>query len=166
MGHKPGPTCSIDCHPRRAEIDAAVSRGAKLAPISRDFAVSVDALRRHVKTCNPRSMELAASAVGLSDLISGAGLTAEAASVYLETRKILAEAKGAKNLKTALDAIGRALEGLALLGRMTGRMKPDTQVNVLVMPEWLGLRDRILDALEPFPDALAAVQEAVSGQPR
>jgi hypothetical protein len=36
-------------------------------------------------------------------------------------------------------------------------------VNVLIAPEWHGVRVAVLQALERFPDARAAVAEALAG---
>lgn len=60
-------------------------------------------------------------------------------------------------LKTMV-VLGKHLE---LLAKLTGELKEAQQVNILVMPEWLGLRDRLLEALMPHPDALEAVIDAL-----
>jgi len=110
-------------------------------------------------------MERAAFAVGTRDLAAGIGLNEEAVDLQARTLAILATAEKAKQLPVALMAIREARGNLELLGKFTGKLRPETQVNVLVAsPEWLALRERLADALEPYPDALAAVQEAIGGE--
>lgn len=111
-------------------------------------------------------MALAAEAVASRDLAAGLGLNEEARELYLEARSILAEARESKKLREALDGIGRALSCLELLGKLTGKLKPEagTQINILVNPEWIALEERIGLALKPHPEALAAVREAIGGR--
>jgi hypothetical protein len=53
---------------------------------------------------------------------------------------------------------------LQLLAKLTGELDERPQVNILVHPDWLALRDRILGALQPHPDALEGVIHAI-GEP-
>jgi hypothetical protein len=56
----------------------------------------------------------------------------------------------------------RLPEGQALAQRM--RVDGRIEVHAIVSsPEWVGLRDRVLEALRPFPDALDAVLAALAG---
>lgn len=156
--------CTVCTGKRRAEVDAALGAGTPMLRIARNTGHPRATIERHAEKCVPRAVELATSVVGLADLISGAGLATEAASIYTETRKILTEAKGARDLRTALDAIGRALDGLSLLGKLTGRLKPETSVNVAVLladPAWQQTQAAIVDALRPFPGAREAVLAAL-----
>jgi hypothetical protein len=59
-----------------------------------------------------------------------------------------------------LEAKMRLPEGQALASRM--RVDGRIEVHAIVSsPEWIGLRDRVLQALQPFPDALDAVLAAL-----
>jgi len=112
----------------------------------------------------PKAMERAAQAVGGRDLAAGIGLNEEARDLYDRTLTILEKAEHAKkpSLPVALLAIREARGNLELLGKFTGKLKPDpaAQVNVFFASgEWLGFRDRLYATLERFPDALTAVEE-------
>lgn len=162
-----GRPCTVCRHSDRRTMELAVTRGEEVAAVSRRFAgVSDDSLRRHMASHARKAMVMASAAIGRRDLASGLGLTEEASDLYDRTVRILDEAERAKKLPVALLAIREARGNLELLGKFTGKIKPETQVNVLVMPEWLSLRDRILAALEAHPAALAAVQEAMGAEPR
>jgi len=77
------------------------------------------------------------------------------------------ETKTADPRKLLLEAVATLKPVVELIGKATGQIKPDpaAQVNVLVAsPEWLAMREKIADALEPFPAALEAVRGALGGE--
>jgi hypothetical protein len=74
---------------------------------------------------------------------------------------ILAEAQGAGDLKTALMGIREARGCLELMFKAEGRIAAQPMINILVLPEWLALKDRIVVALRPYPEALRAVRDAL-----
>lgn len=165
MAQANGRPCTVCTHPDLNEINAALARGGKFLPLADRYGLSRGALRNHANEHIPKVMAMAAEAIGGRDLAAGLGLNEEARELYIETRSILADARAAKDLPTALAGIGRALSCLELLGKLTGKLKPDTQVNVLVTSqEWLTMRERLLDALEPFPEAGDAVRRALAGE--
>ncbi|MDY7091580.1 MAG: hypothetical protein SX243_01270 [Acidobacteriota bacterium] len=61
-------------------------------------------------------------------------------------------------LLRAVDRIARQIE---LQARLLGQIDERTTVNVAVLPEWHGLRQVVLDALRPYPEARQAVAEAL-----
>ncbi len=61
-------------------------------------------------------------------------------------------------LLRAVDRIARQIE---LQAKLLGQIQEGTTVNVAVMPEWHGLRQTVLDALSPFPEARAAIANAL-----
>jgi hypothetical protein len=60
-------------------------------------------------------------------------------------------------LRTAAQLKGQT----ELLAKLLGELDERPQVNVLVMPEWLTLRTRLLAALLPYPEARLALSEAL-----
>jgi hypothetical protein len=72
------------------------------------------------------------------------------------------ETKHADPRELVLHTVKR-LEGLVeLLARVRGEL-PEPAVAILVSPAWLTLRTRIIQALEPYPEARQAVAAAVAG---
>ena len=161
-----GRPCTVCGHKDRREIEAAAARGEKARSISVDYAVSERALARHLSAHAVRSMEKALVAAGIRDLAAGIGLNEEVTELQARTLAILTKAeKSARTFGVAIGAIREARLNLELLGKFTGKLRPESQVNVLVTsPDWLALRERIAVALEPYPDALAAVQEAIGAR--
>lgn len=157
--------CTICTGGKRAEVDSALSSGVPILTIAGNTGHPRTTIKNHADKCVPKSVALAVGAAGLGDLLSGAGIAGEVVSLYGQASEILAETRKAKDLPTALAGIGKALDCLSLLGKLTGKLRPETQVNVLVTsPDWLAMRERIADALEPYPLALEAVKEAMSGE--
>ncbi|MFI5165538.1 MAG: hypothetical protein ACHQQS_02875 [Thermoanaerobaculales bacterium] len=74
---------------------------------------------------------------------------------------ILAKAETAGDLRAATGAIREARGCLELLGKLAGELQDGVTVNVLVAPEWLVLRGRILTALQPYPEARLALARVV-----
>lgn len=157
--------CTVCTGKRRDEVNAGIKAGRSFEDIAADTRHPWTTIRDHAKRCVPKQVALAAAAAGIGDLVSGAGIAAEAVGLYGQVTEILAEARGAKDLPTALNGIGRALDCLILVGKLTGKLRPETQVNVLVTsPEWLAMRERIAVALEPHQLALEAVREAMRAE--
>ena len=145
-------------------MEQSVSRGEPAQAVSSRYDVSARALQRHLASHATRSIERAAAAVGMRDLAAGIGLTEDAADLQDRTLAILTRAeKQAKTHTRALLAIREARANLELLGKFTGKLRPDTQVNVLVTsPDWLAMRERIATALGPYPEAREAVLAALA----
>ena len=73
----------------------------------------------------------------------------------------MAERKG--ELQTALNAI-RELRGIVeLFAKLEGRLREGSQVNIIMNPVWIEMKTVIMNALEPFPRARAALAEALKG---
>lgn len=163
MGGRP---CTVCKHPDRRDMEQRVSRGESAQSVASHFDVPARALQRHLASHATRSMEKAAVAIGMRDLASGLGLTEEAAALQDRTLAILTRAeKQAKTHTRALLAIREARANLELLGKFTGKLRPDTQVNVLVTsPDWLAMRERIGAALGPYPEAREAVMKALADE--
>jgi len=50
---------------------------------------------------------------------------------------------------------------LELLAKLIGQLDERPQVNILVLPEWEKIRYTMLQALAPYPEARAAVADAL-----
>jgi hypothetical protein len=50
---------------------------------------------------------------------------------------------------------------LELLAEMVGELSRQPQINILVLPEWERIRYTMLQTLAPYPEARAAVADAL-----
>jgi len=92
----------------------------------------------------------------LRDVEEGLGITV-----------VRGETKTADPRRLLLEAVATLKPVVELIGKATGQIRPDPAptVNVLVTsPDWLAMRERIATALVPYPEALAAVREAIAGE--
>ena len=151
--------CTICKHPQRTEIDAALVNGDMYRGVSRRFDCSEDALRRHKAEHVPAHM---AQAHDAQDVANADSLLDQVRDLQRKALGILDKAENAGDLRAATSAIREARECIVLLAKLMGELDERAQVNILVLsPEWLAIRSRLLTALEPFPDARLAVAEAL-----
>jgi hypothetical protein len=68
-------------------------------------------------------------------------------------------ARATGNLSGLLIAIRAARANYELLARLTRRVDPVAEVDLLTHPDWHRFRSVLLEALDPFPEARLAVAE-------
>jgi hypothetical protein len=79
--------------------------------------------------------------------------------------EVLSKARAAGNHSTLLRAVDRIHRQIELQARLLGDLQDGQTVNVLVAPEWHQVRLVVVDALRPFPEARAAVAQALTALP-
>jgi hypothetical protein len=120
-----------------------------------------DALARHREHL-PLHLAKASEA---AEVIQAGSLLDRLLSLNAETMAILKEARTGriKDNELALRAVARAEKQLELQGKLLGELNDAPTVNILMAaPEWLTLRSTIVTALTPYPQARAAVLEALN----
>jgi len=146
--------CTICSHADRAALDTALVSGEALRGIARRFAVSEDALFRHRSDHIPVSLAKAKDAEAVADADDLLGQIRELKRVAMH---VLARASAADDLRTALLGIREARNCVETLLEVEGELDRRPVMNILVAPEWLAVRAALMIALDPFPDARAAV---------
>jgi hypothetical protein len=152
--------CTVCDHSQRTEIDAALIGSGSLRDIARQWRVSKDAVARHKSDHLPVHL---AKAKHAEETTQADSLLGQLLSLNRATLAILQEAREGKDNELALKAIARTEKQIELQARLLGELQDSQTVNVLVMPEWQGLRAVILAALQPHPQARLAVVEALGG---
>ena len=77
------------------------------------------------------------------------------------TLHVLKEARDARNHDIALKAVDRVQRQLELQAKLLGDLDERPVVNILVAPQWIAVRSRLMRALEPYPEARAATAAAL-----
>ena len=152
--------CSVCAHAEREAIDRALVAGAAPFALARRYSsLSEPALRRHKGEHLPATLVKAreAAAVAQADDLLG-----QVRELRDQALGILTKAERAGDLKTALLAIREARATLELLAEMEGELSRSPVVNLLVAPEYIAVRTRLLVALAPYPEARIAAAEALS----
>ena len=153
-----GRKCSICNHPQSAEIDAAVIAGSSYRDISGQFGVASSALGRHVKN---HLVATLAAARDAQRVANGDDLLDQVADLQRQAQEIKDKALETEDLKTALVGIRELVRIVTLLAKLRGELNTNPVVNVLVSPGWTAARTALMRALEPYPDARAAVVAAL-----
>jgi hypothetical protein len=151
--------CTICSHDQRQAIDLALVQGAAFRPTAAQYGVSDRALRRHYAACTPTTL---VQAQGARDVANANDLLAEAQALHSKALELLQRAEQAGELRTALLGVREARACLELLAELEGRLSRQPAVNLLLAPEWLTVRERLLGALLPYPEARAAVGQALA----
>lgn len=115
-------TCTICGHKKLTEINAALIGLDPLRNIATRFSTTTGSLLRHRKAHLPVSIEKAREARGLE---VGEDLISRANAMLGEALEILATAKGAGQLETALKAIHQVRGMLELLGKLSGEIEKE-----------------------------------------
>jgi transposase-like protein len=183
--------CSVCDHPRRAAIDRAlVTNDVGYRTVAGRFGISGSALFRHRNTHLPVTL-----ARGLESKQEGADFGAPPVPAHavelaqhrreLEARserqaidvmqqlrainvaclEVLSKARAAEKHSTLLGAVDRIHRQIELQARLLGELQEGSTVNVLVAPEWHQVRLVVVQALHPYPEARAAVAQALAALP-
>lgn len=77
--------------------------------------------------------------------------------------EVLREARASGKSMMLLQAVDRIARQIELQAKLLGQIQDGATVNVAVLPEWHGIRQVVLQALGPYPQARLAVAEALKG---
>lgn len=75
--------------------------------------------------------------------------------------EVLREARSNHQPLILLRAVDRIARQIELQAKLLGQIQEGPTVNVAILPEWHGLRQVVLEALMPFPEARLAVANAL-----
>jgi hypothetical protein len=173
--------CTICDHPERADIDKALVAGEPFRNIARRSGTSVSSLHRHrqshivellAKVQSPSTPEEAArkqELIGHQEALE-AGELRHAIDVVQQLRainaaclEVLKQARTDGKHAILLQAVDRIARQIELQAKLLGQIQDGQTVNVAILPEWHGLRQSVLEALQPYPEAKLAVVRALKG---
>lgn len=154
-------TCTVCTHPKRKEIERALLAGEAFRHIASRFDTSTAALQRHKADHLPGHVARAKEAAQVADADD---LLQQLKALRNKAIGILQKAEGAGDYRTALMGIREARGCIETLMEVEGELDRRGVVNVVVAPGWVALRGNLMMALRPFPDAAAAVAQAIAVQ--
>lgn len=147
-------SCSICIHPERSGIDAALVSREPLRAIAQRYAVSRDALHRHKRDHIPVHLAQASEA---ADVAASDDLLGQMVELQAKTLRVLGALEQSGDHKLWLTGLREARGNIELLAKLTHQLSDGPTVNILVATEWLTVRAALLEALQPYPEARAAV---------
>lgn len=178
--------CTVCTHAERERIDKDLIAGeVGLRKLAVRFGTSLAAMWRHQQNHLPGTL-----ARGMESLRVG-GATDPLAQrlaehhVAVEAKKdahgidtvqqlraingacleVLRNARSQGKSEVLLRAVDRIARQIELQAKLLGMIENATVVNLAIAPEWQGLRQRILDALRPYPEAQQAVALSLRDSP-
>jgi hypothetical protein len=155
--------CTVCKHAERESIDRALIDGESLRYVSKQYNVSYTALFRHKRDHLPATMVQAQEAAEVAHADS---LLDQVKQLQVKALKILADAELAGDLRAAVGAIREARGNIELLAKLTNELPAQPTVNILVMPEWVALRTKILLWMDAHhPDEKVSLAEALDDRP-
>jgi len=132
-------SCTVCAHLDRGEIDAELDAGASLSQIAARYGLSRDALHRH------RHRHQLAEATAPRDHLD----PLDELVTVLRERMLAGDPRATESSRLALVA-----------QRAAGRDRPPP-TPLVETGEWIQLRERVLVALAPYPEARQAVAYAL-----
>ena len=152
-------TCTICAHPQREAIDRALAAGTSLATIATLHHVIDESLRRHRDAHLPKAIVRAQE---VEDVRQALDVVKQLKAINGAALQVLTDARRQGDPDLALKAIDRIHKQIELQARLLGELDDRPVVNVLVAPQWLGMRAALVEVLAPFPDARVAVATALA----
>ena len=171
-----GRKCQVCTHPERPNIERAIATGVSRRSIGERYKVPPDAVWRHGR--NHLTPELrAAIATKVLDreddvrtaiLEEGDGIVGSLKAIRSPLFALFLTAFDATDGRVAAALAGRLHENLQIAAKLTGELAPHAGIsitNVLLSPDFMRLRQQLLDALKCHPQAaqdVAAIFRAAS----
>ena len=154
--------CSICTHPDKLNIEVDILSSVPFRAIATKYNVGRAPLKRHFD--NGHISQETIKAEELRKIAYSENLLVKLMYLQNEALKVLDEAKDPEDGQplTVLSAIGRVHGMIETQAKRAGRLR-EQEINILINPTWLSLKQEIFQALKPFPDAQAAVFAAVAG---
>jgi hypothetical protein len=175
-----GRRCTVCDHPSRADIDRQLASGVSLRKTAESFGISASAAlrhrRRHLAPQLARSLEevRAGRAAELvpereaqraQDIGQALDVVHQLRAINAACLEVLTKARASEKHATLLGAVDRIHRQIELQARLLSELQEGQTVNVLVAPEWHEVRLVVVNALRRYPEARAAVTEALAKLP-
>jgi len=169
---KRGARCTVCAHKARHQIEIGLANGLSVRAMAARHGLTHHAIRRHAKNHVNDAMRAAIltaaapSAVDLDELrkSESEGLLASVRTQRARLQQHVELATSFGDVKAAISAESAITANLTLTAKLLGQLVQHHQVthaSLLVSPDYLRLREALVLALRPFPEAARAVGAAL-----
>ena len=153
-------TCTVCAHADRPAIDRALVAGESCSTLSARYrTIGRMALERHKGAHLPAHLVRAQE---VEDVRQALDVVKQLKAINGAALQVLTDARRQGDPDLALKAIDRIHKQIELQARLLGELDDRPVVNVLVAPQWLGMRAALVEVLAPYPDARVAVAGALA----
>lgn len=133
--------CSVCIHPERRSIDAALREGKSARSVGRQHDLGYNAVNRHRANHLLQAIDESTTDIDLADVAD------PLSELILALRR---------RALAGSDAAAREYR-LALLAQVDARRAIEPKRNLIDDPEFIEIANKIIAALEPYPEARRAV---------
>jgi DNA-binding transcriptional ArsR family regulator len=170
--------CKVCSHPEREKLDIALAQGVAMEPLARRYDLPPSSVRRHrnnghipaeIIDAFPRRADLSEEALVQLRRDESAGILlglARQRRILLDVQDRAAAKKNNEWILKVANALHRNIELVArAVGEFAQHERAIQTTNVLglmMAPDYIRLRSRLLEAVRPFPQARAAVAQALA----
>lgn len=159
------PKCSVCLHAERAAIDRVLlTNGDSFRNIAERFGTSATALHRHKMDHLADRMAAIAEREAEADVRTALDVVVELRRVNDAAKRVLQDAQDAGDGGLTLQATDRILRQVETQAKLIGLLNDGsvTQIAVSMGADWPAIRAVLLRALGPYPEARAAVTDALA----
>lgn len=140
-----GRVCTICSHQDRDQIERGILSGVAYRRLAAQYGTTEASIRRHIKEGHVSDRLIQTSKQ--SDIATADGLISDL--VYLRETAIqfLEQAKEAEDRRSASGLITSALRVIEVMGEVRGELDRKATVNILINPEYVETRTKIVKAV-------------------
>ncbi len=156
-----GRTCTVCSHKDVEEINKQLLSGPSLRTIAAQFNLTKTSLIRHRESHIP---DLLLKSNDIQEIVKADVLLVQLGEIREKTLSLLDKAEQAADTRVygaPVAYLREVREQIKLLAELEGRLAAQPQITIVNNPQWVELRTLIITALEPYPDAKAAVVDAI-----
>ena len=153
------PKCKMCAHEGRAEIEQAVAtHKLSYTAAGKKVGCSKTAIQRHMDRHVSVKVMKAANTIEARE---GLDVLNQVLDSHKIVWNIIVNAYNEGDMRTALAAIDTETRQLKLAALVSGQLNEAPQVNFLLNPEFVRLKQVLIKTLEPYSDARLALSEAL-----
>lgn len=155
--------CSICANEHCEQINALLLRNVPYKEIAEQYGGSVTSIHRHKQHMMAQMQNIPED---IAEVTEPGVVMGQIAELNRRADYLYREAIKTKDLLNAGRALKELREIVALYAKLTGELNTAAQVvhqHVHINPEWVALRQTMLNALAPYPEAREALVKALEG---
>ena len=156
-----GRQCTVCAHKDLEEINKLLLCSDSYRDLARQFGLSKDALARHKESHIPTEL---LKSNDIQEIAKADVLLVQLGEIREKTLSLLDKAEQAADTRVygaPVAYLREVREQIKLLAELEGRLAAQPQITIINHPQWIELRTVIIEALDPYPDAKAAVVRAI-----
>lgn len=153
--------CKVCTHQKQDTIERLIAKGIPLRSLSNQYGMSAGSLSRHKRVCMASTIEEVTELVKEEDRRRALDVLAEVTNLYERGNTALSSAENNEDLTNTFRGIRTQAHVLKLFAELTGEIDSNTEINILMNPQFIQVQAVIMQALNPFPEARQAVVKAL-----